>query len=157
MASYEFVPVWRFAAPLERVWDELYHPDRWPGWWRAVKAVELLQLGDELGVGARRRYTWRGVLPYELTFEMRTTLVEPYARLEGVATGELSGVGRWKLSPDVDDTVVRYEWTVEASKRWMRFLSPLARSVFEWNHNVVMRWGYNGLDSVVSSGSKSRA
>jgi hypothetical protein len=27
----------------------------------------------------------------------------------------------------------------------MNYLSPIARPIFSWNHNVVMRWGGEGL------------
>ena len=42
-------------------------------------------------------------------------------------------------------TAVLYEWHVETSKRWMNLLAPLARPVFAYNHDVVMRWGGEGL------------
>ena len=145
MADYEFVTRWTFDAPLARVWDEIYHPERWSDWWKAVLAVSLIEPGDELGVGTLRRYTWRGMLPYRLTFDMRTTLVEPLARLEGIATGELDGVGKWTFDADGGKTRVLYEWTVRATKKWMQLTAPVARPLFEWNHDVVMRWGFEGL------------
>jgi hypothetical protein len=42
-------------------------------------------------------------------------------------------------------SAVLYEWSVHTTKRWMNFLGPVARPVFEYNHNVVMRWGGEGL------------
>lgn len=42
-------------------------------------------------------------------------------------------------------TAVVYEWEVETTKRWMNVVGPLARPVFEYNHDVVMRWGGEGL------------
>jgi hypothetical protein len=65
--------------------------------------------------------------------------------LEGMATGELQGRGLWQLSTDGDETIVRYDWSVETTKSWMNLLSPIARPLFEWNHNVVMSWGAQGL------------
>ena len=145
MASYEFVTSWEFDAPTERVWDEIYDAERWPEWWKAVEAVVLVAPGDASGIGGVRRYTWRGVLPYRLSFEMITTRVEPFVRLEGQASGELSGSGCWYFSNRDSHTHVRYDWKVETSKRWMQFLRPVARPLFEWNHDVVMRWGFEGL------------
>jgi hypothetical protein len=40
---------------------------------------------------------------------------------------------------------VLYEWNVTTSKRWMNLVAPVARPVFAWNHDVVMRWGGEGL------------
>ena len=147
MASQQFnlVSEWRLAAPVDRVWAELMRPDDWPQWWRAVKRVETLAEGDARGVGAIRRLTWGSALPYELTFEMRATRVEPMTVIEGRASGELDGTGRWTLTPDGNGTLVRYDWQIEVTKPWMRTLAPLLRPAFAWNHNVVMGWGYQGL------------
>ena len=146
MTNYRFVTRWRFEAPVEKVWDEIYHPERWPQWWKAVKAVDLVRQGDAQGLGTVRRYTWRGALPYTLSFDMRTSKVEFLSRLEGVATGELSGNGCWMFSVEKTATLVRYDWEVETTKAWMRILSPVARPLFEWNHDTVMRWGLDGLN-----------
>ena len=147
MASQQFnlVSEWRLAAPVDRVWAELMRPDDWPQWWRAVKRVDTLAEGDARGVGAIRRLTWGSALPYELTFEMRATRVEPMTVIEGRASGELDGTGRWTLTPDRNGTLVRYDWQIEVTKPWMRTLAPLLRPAFAWNHNVVMGWGYQGL------------
>ena len=143
--SYKFVTHWRFEASAERVWDEIYHSERWPQWWKAVESVVELRHGDEAGVGSVRRYTWRGALPYRLAFDMQTTAIEPHVRLEGRANGELAGWGCWTLSRESSSTLVRYDWEVETNKAWMRILSPIARPLFEWNHDTVMRWGFEGL------------
>ncbi len=42
-------------------------------------------------------------------------------------------------------TAVVYEWNVHTTKAWMNLLSPIARPVFEWNHDWVMRNGAQGL------------
>jgi len=127
------------------------HPERWPGWWQGVRAVELLESGDRDGVGAYRRMTWRSALPYELTFNMRTTRIEPQRLIEGVADGELSGRGIWTLTAEVTQTCVRYDWLVEATKVWMRVLAPLAKPLFAWNHGIVMEWGRQGLAKKLSA------
>jgi len=144
-SSYHFVTEWTFKAPIEAVWAELSRPDAWPSWWRGVVAVELIEAGDTEGLGAYRRMIWRSVLPYRLRFNMRTVHLERPRAIEGRADGELCGVGRWSLTPTPEGTAVRYDWTVEATKPWMRWLSPVARPVFAWNHDVIMRWGLEGL------------
>jgi uncharacterized protein YndB with AHSA1/START domain len=144
-AEFNLITNWTLAAPREAVWRELTKPEDWPAWWRAVEHVELLDAGDADGVGALRRMTWRTALPYSLTFDMRTVRVEPMSVIEGRAEGELSGVGRWTVDGGRDKTHVRYDWRVEVTQPWMRFVAPLARPVFAWNHGVVMGWGGEGL------------
>ncbi|HEX8499356.1 MAG TPA: SRPBCC family protein [Pyrinomonadaceae bacterium] len=145
MADYSFVTLWRFRSPLEPVWETIYRSEEWPAWWRGVERVEPVEPGDETGLGALRRYTWRSRLPYRLAFEMRLTRVEPLSVIEGEAVGELSGTGRWRLTHDAGVTLVRYDWNVRTTKPWMNLLAPVARPVFRWNHDVVMNWGADGL------------
>jgi len=110
-----------------------------------VESVVEVRKGDEGGVGSIHRYTWKSKLPYRLSFDMQTTRVEPPLLLEGKAIGELEGRGLWRLSTEGSETIVRYDWNVATTKRWMNLISPIARPLFEWNHNVVMSWGAEGL------------
>lgn len=145
MSDYAFVTRWNVQAPVETVWQLLSEPEGWPAWWPGVEKVELLQSGEEDGVGSLRRFTWKSKLPYRLTFDMRTTKVDRPHRLEGQAEGELQGTGIWQLESDGDWTRVRYDWQVITTKAWMNLLAPLARPLFAWNHDVVMGWGAEGL------------
>jgi uncharacterized protein YndB with AHSA1/START domain len=156
MAAYRFVTTWHLEAPITAVWDEIYASERWPEWWPSVLSVVVLQNGDDHGVGAVRRYTWRGALPYKLTFDMTTTAVEKPVRLEGSARGELSGRGCWTLADAGGATTVCYDWQVDANKLWMRVVSPLARRLFEWNHDVVMDRGLEGLRTRLTHYGKRR-
>jgi uncharacterized protein YndB with AHSA1/START domain len=139
--DYEFITIWQLEAPIEEVWEELHHSERWPQWWKGVESVIELRAGDESGVGALHRCVWKSRLPYKLAFNMQTTRVQSPHTLEGVARGELEGTGRWRLSHKDGITTVRYTWQVRTTKPWMRVLAPLARPIFEWNHDVVMRQG----------------
>ena len=146
MKDYKFVTIWRVKAPIESVWNQIYHSLDWPTWWKGVEAVSEVQKGDESGIGSIHRYTWKSKLPYKLSFDMQTVRIEPPVLLEGIAVGELQGRGLWQLSADGDETVVRYDWNVQTTKQWMNLISPIARPLFKWNHNVVMSWGAKGLE-----------
>lgn len=145
MAAYRFLTAWCLAAPRPEVFEVLHDSERWPEWWRGVERVLKLEDGDEEGRGSLGRYTWRSVLPYRLEFEMRITRVDRPHRMEGEALGELSGTGRWRLYEDAGTTAVLYEWDVQTTRARMNVLAPLARPVFKWNHDWIMRQGGVGL------------
>lgn len=145
MNSYELVSHWHFAAPIDCIWDGLYAVEAWPKWWKYVQSVEELEPGDATGLGAVRRYTWGSRLPYSLSFLMRTTVVKSPHLLEGVAQGELNGVGRWSLSQEGVTTHVQYDWQVSTSRAWMNALAPILAPMFRWNHDEVMAEGARGL------------
>lgn len=144
MAAYRFLTTWCLDAPIERVWDALYDSAAWPRWWNGVRSAINVRDGDEGDVGAVWRYTWRSRLPYDLEFEMETTRVEPPHVLVGRARGELVGTGTWRLFEGLGTAVV-YEWDVDTTRDWMNALAPVARPVFAWNHDIVMRRGGEGL------------
>lgn len=76
---------------------------------------------------------------------MRTTAIVPPTAMEGTASGDLDGHGRWRLESLGNTTRVQYEWTVVVSKPWMRVFAPLLAPVFAWNHDQVMHAGGRGL------------
>ena len=142
---YAFTTHWHIGAPLGTVWESILHSEQWPRWWPGLQRVLELRPGDDRHVGCVRRFVWKGRLPYTLTVEMAITRVEPPTLLESEASGELVGRGVWRLSPSAEGTAVRYDWRVATTTRWMNWLAPVARPVFRWNHDVVMRNGECGL------------
>ena len=133
MADYRFLTTWVLDAPRDPVWETIHDVARWPEWWHGVESVE--ELGDDT-----YRHVWRSVVPYPVRFEVHVTRVERPRLIEGTATGELAGEGRWRLW-DGSPTVVTYEWNVHTTRRWMNLAGLVARPVFEWNHHAVMRKG----------------
>ena len=145
MRTYVLVTHWHLDAPIERVWEALVRAAEWPRWWKYVHAVEELEPGGADGAGSLRRYTWSSRLPYRLSFDMRTTRVERPAFMEGIASGELNGRGRWHLAAEGATTRVRYEWSVSTGKAWMNLFAPLLAPAFRWNHGQVMAEGGRGI------------
>jgi hypothetical protein len=126
-------------------WGVLEDPLRWPEWWRGVERVNELDGGDGRRVGSRYRIAWRSRIPYELEFDFTVRRVDPPCCMEGEATGDLAGSGCWRLFQQDGVTAVLYEWNVSTTKPWMRAVGPIARPIFERNHDLVMRWGGEGL------------
>ena len=145
MADYAFLTTWLLESSREPVWEAIYAQERWPRWWRGVEVAEEIHHGDGNRVGAVSRMVWRSLLPYRVEFEVTTTRVERPHLMEGRAVGELEGVGRWRLFEHGGVTAVVYEWDVATTKAWMNLVAPIARPVFEWNHDWVMKRGAEGL------------
>ena len=155
MADYHFQTVWRIPAPHSEVWNAILDTEAWPSWWRGVQKVEMLEKGDDGGVGARRRFVWRSKLPYTLAFEMEVTRIEPMTLIEGRASGELVGTGTWRLQDTGSHVRVQYDWDVRTTRWWMNLLALIARPAFAWNHDYVMDNGREGLLQLLGIASKT--
>jgi uncharacterized protein YndB with AHSA1/START domain len=145
VARYSFLTTWLLDAPVEPVWDAIYDCERWPEWWRGVTRVEAVTERVDGGVGQVFDIAWRSFIPYELEFRIVVTRVEHLHVMEGQATGDLAGHGRWRLFHAGGTTAATYEWNVRTTKPWMNLVAPVARPVFHWNHDWVMAQGGRGL------------
>lgn len=145
MAEFRFVTLWSIEAPLEAVCDAIEHSLDWPQWWQGVEKVEELAPGDARGIGSVRRYLWKGHLPYRLGFDICVTRMQPLTMVEGIACGDVEGIGRWSFTSEGALTIARYEWRVRPTALWMRLLTPLASPLFRWNHDILMQQGGEGL------------
>jgi hypothetical protein len=146
VAEYSFVTEWRLDAPVDRVYELIHDTLAWPGWWPAVQSVdEIRPARERSGVGSVRRYTFKGRLPYSLTFDLEVDRIEPPTTLGGRASGELDGTGVWTLREEGGRTVVRYDWNIRTTRWWMNLLAPLAGGMFKSNHDFVMQSGAAGI------------
>jgi uncharacterized protein YndB with AHSA1/START domain len=145
VADYAFLTTWLVEAPREEVFHAIWDSERWPEWWRGVESARTLEPGDEDGVGSLGRYVWKSRLPYRLEFETRVLTVDRPRLMVGRVSGELEGIGRWRLFEERGVTAATYEWEVRTTARWMNRLAPALRGAFAWNHDMVMAWGGEGL------------
>ncbi len=146
MTDYEFVTHWHIDAPIDRVYAAIEDADSWPKWWRGVVSSTELRPGNTDGTGSVRRTVWKSALPYKLEFDSEVVRIQKNKLIEVRSFGQLDGTGLWQLDAAGDSaTIARYDWIVKTTKPWMNFLSPIARPVFRWNHDVIMRWGEDGL------------
>jgi uncharacterized protein YndB with AHSA1/START domain len=153
VAEYSFLTTWLLESPREPVWEAIYDQASWPQWWRGVEEATEMRPGEagpgRDGVGTVARMVWKSLLPYRVEFEVTTTRVERPHLLEADAVGELAGVGRWRLYEHDGATAVLYEWNVATTKAWMNLLAPVARPIFEWNHDWVMARGGEGISDLL--------
>ena len=150
MAEYAFLTTWLLDSPRQPVWEAIHDQERWPQWWRGVEeAEELSRPSEGEDVGTVSRMVWKSALPYRVEFEVETIRVERPTLLEGHATGELEGTGRWRFYEQDGVTAVLYEWNVATTRPWMNRMAPLLRPVFEWNHDWVMARGGEGIAALL--------
>ncbi len=142
---FSLTTTWRVDAPIQQVWEAIREVSKWPHWWPYVDSVTTVTEGDATGLGAVHRFTWKSALPYRLNFSTRITQIQAPFAIDGEASGDLSGWGRWRLFRTGGLTLVRYQWDVMPTKPWMRKVAPYTRPIFEWNHARVMRAGELGL------------
>lgn len=143
--KYSFTTYWHIDAPIKNVWAVIYDAKNWPTWWKHVKKVTVTKSGDKHGIGSEQHHEWGTALPYRLIFDTRTTRIEPPHLLLADSLGQLVGTGRWELKEEKGTTIVRYDWNVQTTKKWMNALAPLMKPIFAWNHKTVMDEGGKGL------------
>lgn len=145
MVDYKFLTVWKFDAPLEKVYEVIHDADNYHVWWKGQSKVETIRKGDALGVGAVKRFRTRSVLPYSLVYDGTVMDVQPMKKIEGKTVGDLYGHGIWLFEQQNGTTWASYHWHVKTDVGWMNTLAPVLKPVFSWNHDVIMRWGGEGL------------
>jgi hypothetical protein len=149
MASeYVFVDEWDVAAPPADVYAALVDARTYPGWW---KPVYLAVDGD----ARRTRHRFKGRLPY--TLKMEAELVEEDAPrcFDVEVTGDLRGHGRWTFTPIPGGTHVRWDWRVYADRPLLRYLTPLLKPLFRWNHSWAVARAREGLEPYVQGVSRN--
>ena len=142
---YAFFTRWHLAAPLHEVAAVIEDPTLWPSFWPSVSRAFRLSPPGPDGTGERFRILWRAPFGYELGFDTETTRREAGRLYDSVTEGDLRGRGRFVLQPTAEGTEVHYHWHVATRPQWMRAWAPVARPVFDWNHDQIMTAGGLGL------------
>lgn len=149
MASnrFRFDEVWEIPeAPPARVWAVLADAELLPDWWGDVyREVQPLARGAANGLRGRARARARGAPPYELNFEIEAVEMIPGALVSVRTTGDFVGLWTARLSPDGAGTRVDLSWEVIVERPVLKFLAPLLRPAFAWNHRRTTPRGEAGL------------
>jgi hypothetical protein len=144
-ASFNFCSSWQLAAPRTTVWDTLGDFHAWPVWWPGLEEIVETHPGNADGIGRTASSRWRGPIGYLLRFSIEAIEQREPEFMKGRASGDLSGTGSWSLTEYLGWTCVKLDWAVNADRKWMEFLAPVARPVFVHGHDHVMKAGANGL------------
>jgi hypothetical protein len=71
--------------------------------------------------------------------------------------GDLTGKGVWTLTPRDGRVHIRFDWRVIADRPLLRYLTPVLRPLFRWNHNWSIKRAIGLEPSARSHGATSPA
>ena len=144
---YHFQEQWHIPGHRpDEVYRVLHNAMLLPNWWSGVYLEVVPQRAYPCPmVGAKARATARGFLPYTLTFELEARRLELDRLVEVRASGDFEGIWRAELHAEEGGTKVEIDWRVTVDKPLIRWLSPLLRPLFAWNHRWTTPRGQQGL------------
>src|SRR4051812_30241478 len=144
--EYHFVTRWVVEGTPEEVFAILDDAPDLVRWWPSVYLdVQVIEPGDERGIGRVVRLLTRGWLPYRLRWNFRVTEKAPPIRIALHAWGDLDGQGLWTITPNGPQVEVTYDWRVRAEIPLLRYLSFVFRPVFKANHRWALARGEESL------------
>jgi hypothetical protein len=99
----------------------------------------------------------KGPLPFQLRFDATITHLENPSEVRMAATGDFDGDWHLSLVPDGESVKVRSQWRLTPRRPPPRFLEPLLRPLFRWNHTSMINRANAGLqrylDDMVAASS----
>jgi uncharacterized protein YndB with AHSA1/START domain len=147
--EYVFIDEWDVLAPQEAVFEALADARTYPQWWRPVYIA--VDADCPPGVGCVSHHEFKGRLPYHLKTRSEIVRLESPREFEVMVEGDLTGKGIWTLTPTGDGVHVRFDWRVLADRPLLRYLTPLLRPLFRWNHNWSIKRAIEGLEPYARS------
>ena len=153
MASeYVFLDEWDVDAPQQEVFLALADAETYPTWWKPVYIDVEADGPPQVGCSSEQHF--KGRLPYTLRTTSEIVRYEPPREFEVSVVGDLTGHGAWMLSEAAEGRVhVRFDWRVIADRPLLRYLTPVLRPVFRWNHNWSVKRAIEGLEPYARSSS----
>lgn len=154
MASeYVFIDEWDVSAPREAVFNALADASTYPQWWKPVYIDVETDGPPEVGRTSKQHF--KGRLPYTLKTTSEIVRYEPPTEFEVSVVGDLTGRGVWTLSEAGGVVHIRFDWRVIADRPMLRYLTPVLRPVFRWNHNWSIKRAIEGLEPYAKAGGSS--
>ena len=144
---FRFDESWHIpSASVTDVYSVLANGELLPLWWIGVY-LEAKRSGppDPPKVGDQIKARARGFLPYKLNFILEATALEPDKRVEVKTIGDFEGIWSAELSRRTDGVHVSIVWQVTVLRPILKFLPPILRPAFAWNHRWTTPRGEKGL------------
>jgi hypothetical protein len=146
MNEYHFITRWRVRASIQEVSSILGDAKDLQRWWPSVYLnVDVLEPGDESGVGRVVELFTKGFLPYTLRWKFRVTESDAPHGFALQAFGDFIGHGVWTFIQDGEFCEILYDWRIEATKPILKNLSFLMKPIFSANHHWAMARGLESL------------
>jgi hypothetical protein len=144
--EYQFLTEWRVAAPRPLLYEILKEGKDYPQWWPDVYlAAKWIPSGRPDHIGDRVELLTKGWLPYKLRWTAISEAYDAPRRIEIRAEGDFVGRGVWDLKDEGHLTYITFDWRLRADKPLLRWLSPLFKPLFQWNHHWAMSTGLKRL------------
>jgi len=142
--EYVFIDEWDVVAPQGAVFEALADARTYPDWWRPVYLT--VSTDGPPAVGRVSQQEFKGRLPYHLKTRSEIVRLEPPREFEVNVVGDLSGRGVWTLTPNERGVHIRFDWRVLADRPLLRYLTPVLRPLFRWNHDWSIQRAIEGLE-----------
>ena len=143
--DYHFITQWRVESTLKEVSEIIGDAQGLARWWPSVYLdVNVLERGDENGLGKVVDLYTKGWLPYTLRWQFRVTEVRPDG-FTLVAWGDFDGRGIWTFEQDGAWVNITYDWKIKAEKPLLRYFSFIMKPIFSANHRWAMAKGEESL------------
>jgi len=143
--DYHFITQWRVKSTIKEVSEIIGDAQGLTRWWPSVYLnVDVLEQGDENGLGKVVDLYTKGWLPYTLRWQFRVTEVRPDG-FTLVAWGDFDGRGIWTFEQDGEWVNVIYDWKIKAEKPLLRYFSFIMKPIFSANHHWAMARGEESL------------
>lgn len=143
--DYHFVTHWLVEGTIDEVSAVLSDPGDLVRWWPSVYlAVDVLEAGDESGLGREVSLYTKGWLPYTLRWQFRVTEINDNG-FTLAARGDFVGTGTWTFVQEGRHVSITYDWWIEANKPLLRVFSFALKPLFAANHLWAMARGEESL------------
>lgn len=143
--DYHFITNWRVKSTIKEVSEIIGDAQGLTRWWPSVYLdVDVLEPGDENGLGKVVDLYTKGWLPYTLRWQFRVTEVRPDG-FTLVAWGDFDGRGIWTFEQDGEWVNMIYDWKIKAEKPLLRYFSFIMKPIFSANHRWAMAKGEESM------------
>ncbi len=134
---------YQFDLEPEQLWDRIEEVDQFEQWWPWLTDFELD--GGGLSTGSVLSGVVNPPLPYRMRLSVELIDCERPVAIDATIEGDLTGMARLRLRPELGGTWAEVAWTVEMRQPAMRLASRIGRPVLQWGHDRVVEMTVSGF------------